>query len=552
MPQPLSFPPLIPLPDDTQGPPNEDKDDIFSTLFSPPTPRASPTPAGVHTSSSPVLRAPRHTRSDSTDSEFGAFVSVSSTEDPLRSAGLDDDDTPMTPLQNVNFFDRFAQDAKAAAEKNKRGVLDELLEHQDDPLYWVQPSGSASDSGAATPMGASEHEHPVQDNRATEQDSYDTHDELLVDIEPARPSSSPPHSRHSVREHTAIDPGRSSHASTLARSPSLPPSSPSRLAEPELQRTQSYFTPVSLPSRLVSTLLSTAASAASAASGRPPVTRPRSHTHEGEPLPAQQHQASLPAALPSQLLETVQHIRSQTAGAALPASMSVDSAITHGSPFASQPFVPATGAPGFVGDRTWDKGFQFDRMDVEKRAVRLVGRREVTVPVLTEELADMLRPHFPALARLPRSWSLLYSLDQHGISLNTLYTRCQSHTGGAVVVMRDSGDAVFGVWLGEGVHQSRGGYYGGGSSFMWRLLPDKRLRIYKWTGKNDYVALCETEYLSFGGGDGHYGLYLDSSLTDGSSAWCPTFDNEPLCSAGPRQGDNVTFECVALEVWGVG
>ena len=36
--------------------------------------------------------------------------------------------------------------------------------------------------------------------------------------------------------------------------------------------------------------------------------------------------------------------------------------------------------------------------------------------------------------------------------------------------------------------------------FLWRLLPGKELRIYKWTGKNDYVALCEPEYLSFGGG----------------------------------------------------
>ena len=36
--------------------------------------------------------------------------------------------------------------------------------------------------------------------------------------------------------------------------------------------------------------------------------------------------------------------------------------------------------------------------------------------------------------------------------------------------------------------------------FLWRLIPGDGLRIYKWTGKNDYVALCEPEYLSFGGG----------------------------------------------------
>ena len=52
--------------------------------------------------------------------------------------------------------------------------------------------------------------------------------------------------------------------------------------------------------------------------------------------------------------------------------------------------------------------------------------------------------------------------------------------------------------------------------------------------------------------DGRYGLWLDESLIDGSSARCLTFDNEPLCSPGPRKGDAVTFECVGLEVWGIG
>ena len=37
------------------------------------------------------------------------------------------------------------------------------------------------------------------------------------------------------------------------------------------------------------------------------------------------------------------------------------------------------------------------------------------------------------------------------------------------------------------------------SRFLWRLAGDA-VRVYKWTGKNDYVALCEPDYLSFGGG----------------------------------------------------
>ena len=35
-------------------------------------------------------------------------------------------------------------------------------------------------------------------------------------------------------------------------------------------------------------------------------------------------------------------------------------------------------------------------------------------------------------------------------------------------------------------------------SFLWKFKDN--VRVYKWTGKNDYVALCEPEYLSFGGG----------------------------------------------------
>ena len=52
--------------------------------------------------------------------------------------------------------------------------------------------------------------------------------------------------------------------------------------------------------------------------------------------------------------------------------------------------------------------------------------------------------------------------------------------------------------------------------------------------------------------DGQYGLYLDESLFDGSSAPCPTFDNDALCSPGPDKAGAVPFECVGLEVWAVG
>ena len=48
--------------------------------------------------------------------------------------------------------------------------------------------------------------------------------------------------------------------------------------------------------------------------------------------------------------------------------------------------------------------------------------------------------------------------------MNTLYGRCQDFKGSTLMVVRDSQDAVFGAWMGEGIHPSKGAYYGSGES----------------------------------------------------------------------------------------
>ncbi|EIN05656.1 TLD-domain-containing protein [Punctularia strigosozonata HHB-11173 SS5] len=241
-----------------------------------------------------------------------------------------------------------------------------------------------------------------------------------------------------------------------------------------------------------------------------------------------------------------------TIGRVVGESLDTDVNVKHGTPFAAHAFVPSSGAPGFDGARSLNpKGFEYDSKTVERASVNLAGRKEMTTPVLTVDLADKIRAHLPALARLPRTWNLLYSLDQHGISLKTLYARCQNHLKGTLVVVKDSGDALFGAWIGDGIRVSPGAYYGSGESFLWRVRGGN-VQVYRWSGRNDYVALCEQKFISFGGGDGHYGLFLDDQLFEGSSAPCPTFNNEALCSDGPRKGSTVSFECVGVEVWGMG
>jgi hypothetical protein len=59
------------------------------------------------------------------------------------------------------------------------------------------------------------------------------------------------------------------------------------------------------------------------------------------------------------------------------------------------PFVPASGAPGFDGDRAWNKGFDTasdGANSPERRGVQLLGRKESTRVVLETSLANVVRP----------------------------------------------------------------------------------------------------------------------------------------------------------------
>lgn len=77
--------------------------------------------------------------------------------------------------------------------------------------------------------------------------------------------------------------------------------------------------------------------------------------------------------------------------------------------------------------------------------------------------------------------------------------------------------------------------------------PDRiRFKAFPYSGINDFLIYCESGYLSIGGGDGHYGLWLDDELNTGVSETCPTFGNEQLSDEGRR------FEVLGVEVWYVG
>lgn len=138
-----------------------------------------------------------------------------------------------------------------------------------------------------------------------------------------------------------------------------------------------------------------------------------------------------------------------------------------------------------------------------REKVLLVGRSVTASPVLSQGVADsvrlptlstwllpadrandpQLRAHLPALPRLAQSWSLMYSTDQHGISMSTMYKKVEQVYGvggGCLLAIREVGagdDYVamadggvwgkpcFGVWLGTGMKCQDGAYYGSGERY---------------------------------------------------------------------------------------
>ena len=77
--------------------------------------------------------------------------------------------------------------------------------------------------------------------------------------------------------------------------------------------------------------------------------------------------------------------------------------------------------------------------------------------------------------------------------------------------------------------------------------PDRiRFKAFPYSGINDFMIHCESGYISVGGGDGHYGLWLDNQLERGISDPCPTFGNESLSEEGHN------FDVLGVEVWYIG
>ncbi|XP_078433864.1 TLD-domain containing nucleolar protein [Wolffia australiana] len=161
--------------------------------------------------------------------------------------------------------------------------------------------------------------------------------------------------------------------------------------------------------------------------------------------------------------------------------------------------------------------------------------------LISGSLREDLYGIFPALVQ-GKCWVLLYSTWKHGISLSTLYRRSALCPGFCLLVVGDRKGAVFGGLLEAPLHPSSKRKYQGTNNTFIFTTQSSPPSIFRPTGANRYFSLCSPEFLAIGGG-GHFALYLDEDLLNGSSATSETFGNSCLATSED-------FEVKEVELWG--
>ncbi|WJX53495.1 hypothetical protein P8452_39480 [Trifolium repens] len=208
------------------------------------------------------------------------------------------------------------------------------------------------------------------------------------------------------------------------------------------------------------------------------------------------------------------------------------------------------------GFRSVDRGrgnFESDECGVEMKniqklkevpSVDLVDRLpEISEPsmLISNSLRNAVYDSLPSLIH-GRKWLMLYSTWKHGISLSTLYRRSLLWPGPSLLVVGDRKGAVFGSLVEAPLRPStKRKYQGTNSTFVFTNISGHPV-IYRPTGVNRYFTLCTTDFLAIGGG-GHFALYLEGDLLNGSSSVSETYGN-PCLAHSPE------FQVKEVELWG--
>lgn len=141
-------------------------------------------------------------------------------------------------------------------------------------------------------------------------------------------------------------------------------------------------------------------------------------------------------------------------------------------------------------------------------------------------------------------WRLVYSTQNHGVSIRTLLARCEK-VSPVLLVLTDTKGNHFGAFCGKPLSVSLT-YSGNAETFLWTdegVRHTDPVTAYRWSRINQYFTSVRMDQIAFGGGgSGGFGLHINGDLLSGSTSPCTTFLSKNLVRDG-------NFEILALELW---
>jgi len=188
-----------------------------------------------------------------------------------------------------------------------------------------------------------------------------------------------------------------------------------------------------------------------------------------------------------------------------------------------------------------------------KDYIKFFAERESSIPFLLtlDQMTDIAENGLPPSVLFAK-WKRIYSLQRDGDSFDGSFLKKVKGHERTLLVIQTTTHELMGAysnseWKGHGPSGSAH-FYGSAQASLFKVEKETgEVMVYKWTGKNRYIQVCDMQHkmIAMGGGgkDGEFGLCVEDDFRVGSTGPCETFDNARLCSQDQ-------FEIVNVECWG--
>eukprot|EP00484_Ammonia_sp_Unknown_P024380 CAMPEP_0197047836 /NCGR_PEP_ID=MMETSP1384-20130603/23279_1 /TAXON_ID=29189 /ORGANISM="Ammonia sp." /LENGTH=350 /DNA_ID=CAMNT_0042479851 /DNA_START=51 /DNA_END=1103 /DNA_ORIENTATION=+ len=149
-------------------------------------------------------------------------------------------------------------------------------------------------------------------------------------------------------------------------------------------------------------------------------------------------------------------------------------------------------------------------------------------------------------------WSLFYSTEKHGISVNTLYHRLEYVDEFVILINDATSNDIFGAFLDcrwTKPKQEKAKYKGSIDCFVFNYTVNNEIKdtdktqlsVYKGSGYKKYFFRNDHKSVTIGAGECP-ALYFDFDFNLGRSVKCDTFNSPPLSK-------DTQFKIKKLEIW---